>query len=181
MPTTIETISNAALERTLAYAENVRSLPWADGLSQLEQFITAKNPTSVPREAKRIANAIAESSGFMIALVFDKTHTKAVALPLREVYGGYARTELGVDRFDRPADLTDIRTYVHAALDMQSEASAQWKKLDVVLIEQNLGRHRIALPITIASLNNQTDYPQKDQYMEWIKRTQDELNSTRST
>jgi hypothetical protein len=182
MPATaVETIRQEAVVKTLRSAEDVISLPWADGLPNLELFITNANPAAKPRLEKDLIEAIAGGSGFMIALVFDKTHNFVVALPLPEVFDGSARTELGLDRINMPVDLADIHKAVHRTLLAQRKSPVPWIQPGVVLIEQNLGRNRRESRITVASLNTKTPYIERGQYEDWIKRTQDELNSVSSS
>jgi len=181
MRSAIETIRQAAQEYTSRRGEDVRSLPWADGLSQLEQSIASPNLHITSPEAKTLIEAIASDWGFMIALVFNKDHTKVVALPLPEVFDEHDRTELGANRYTHPVDLLEISKSVSGLLNLQKFNRVLWVQQDVVLLEKHLGSRRKEYPITVANLNKNIQYLKKDQYMEWIQKTQDELNGVSSS
>jgi hypothetical protein len=172
----IEHIRHLAVETTSRISKEVQSLPWAEGLSQLERSIVAPNPFENLAVGKTLLESIAADSDFMIALVFNKNHTKVVALPLPEIHEGEApRTELGVYPFTHQINLFEISRSVSRALEWRKHNPEPWVHPDVVLIEKQLGSRRKEYPIEVANLNTQVPYHQKQIYMDWIEQAHDEL------
>jgi len=178
MPTAIETIRSRAIEKT-----GLPSLPWADGLSQLNKAILSKD-TSLPPEAQKLVNGVARGL-FILAFVTNETYTKFDVFPLVGLPAEVALNGRNHTAFNEPENLPDLQLDAKLILTKCTIDELLNSVPDVVLLSQNpqpKKKHQLIerSPIIVTRMDKRPVYPQKDQYMDWIQRIKDELNGVKS-
>lgn len=170
----IELIQSSAIEQILWKVDPTRSLPWHDGLSQLQKRILSST-APYPPEAQQLVDTMLQNPFLTIAFVFDEKRTKVVAVPLWDVPEQVAHA---APTFPQPAHLPDFYICARNILDKPEPGEAP----HVVLMTQNQDLDkRGRYPIAIARMNMGPDYLQKSKYMRLIRQIQAQLATTPGT
>lgn len=184
MPSVKEVRDHAILETSKErHIRDFTTVHWNWSLTEFEDIVVGchrdPNAEFPARYAEKLLQHVEHNSGFMLAVIFNKTHDAAVVLPLPEVFTSQNRVALGTSAYSSTSKLEEIVDKVHYILDDQAVARAGRDSKDIVIIQQNLGSERDIYGLTIGSWNAEVakKHALAIGYDDWIREVQHDLDA----